>query len=312
MRCPSCGFSESRVIDSRPSQNGAQIRRRRSCPECSHRFTTYETFEEAPLLVVKKDGRREEFSREKLLEGFVRACQKRPVPVSTLENVVAEMAAGLREGRTREVPVQRIGELAVERLLEIDTIAYVRFVSVYKNFEEPEDFLREVGHLFTEEGRQLMGRRKISVRVARVGESTLPLPSYAHDGDAGVDLCNAGKSITLGPGERALVATGLAVAIPEGFELQIRPRSGLAAKHGLTVVNAPGTVDAGYRGEIGVILLNTDRVDAVTLEPGERVAQAVLTRCETISWDEVEKLDDTRRGAGGFGSTGREADKDDA
>ena len=300
MRCPGCGFKDSRVIDSRPSGDGAQIRRRRVCPECNRRFTTYETFEEAPIVVIKKDGRREEFNRQKVLDGFVKACEKRPIPLSNLENLVDEMIAQVRERKVAEVTVQEIGEMAVNHLLDLDTIAYVRFVSVYRNFDKPEDFLREVEHLF-------LGNTKkspIPIQVKRVRDTDVPLPTYAHEGDAGVDLYNAADPITIKPGERALVPTGLAVAIPAGFELQIRPRSGLAVKHGLTVVNAPGTIDSGYRGEIGVIVLNTDKKKSVTLETGERIAQAVLSRCEVIAWEQVEELTDTVRGEGGFGSTG--------
>lgn len=308
MRCPACGARDTRVIDSRPSVEGDQIRRRRVCPECSRRFTTYETVDTVPLVVVKKDGRRQEFNPQKLLDGLVKACEKRPVPLDDLRALVDDIAAELRGDRSSEVPVGRIGELALGRLQDLDTIAYVRFASVYRNFEEPEDFLREVEHVFRGEGRS--GSRSgngVTVRVTRVREGDLPLPAYAHDGDAGVDLVNAGESLTLRPGERALVPTGLAVAVPPGYELQIRPRSGLALRHGLTVVNAPGTVDAGYRGEVGVILLNTDPGSTVTIERGERVAQAVLARCERIAWEEVASLDDTGRGEGGFGSTGRGA-----
>ncbi len=302
MRCPACGHKDSRVIDSRPSGDGAQIRRRRVCPICNRRFTTYETFEEAPIVVIKKDGRREEFNKQKVLDGLVKACEKRPIPLSELDNLVDEMIAEVRERKMPEVTVKEIGEMAVTRLLALDTIAYVRFVSVYRSFEEPEDFLREVEHLFQGDKR----KSPITVQVKRVRDTDVPLPSYAHDGDAGVDLYNADEAITIKPGERALVPTGLAVAIPPGFELQIRPRSGLAVKHGLTVVNAPGTIDAGYRGEIGVIVLNTDKEKSITLETGERIAQAVLSRCETISWEQVEELTDSGRGDGGFGSTGRE------
>jgi dUTP pyrophosphatase len=133
----------------------------------------------------------------------------------------------------------------------------------------------------------------------------LPLPRYATALSAGCDLHAAlTEPLTLAPGERALVPTGLCVALPAGFELQIRPRSGLAVRHGLTVLNAPGTVDADYRGEIGVPLVNLGQ-EPVTLARGERIAQAVLAPVVQIAWEPTQALDATERGAGGFGSTGR-------
>ena len=131
----------------------------------------------------------------------------------------------------------------------------------------------------------------------------LPLPRYAHPGDAGLDLY-ARESVTLKPGERALVPTGVALAIPPGHVGLVHPRSGLAVRHGVTLVNAPGTIDAGYRGEVQVALANTDLHDPVTLERGARIAQLVVQRVETVEVVEVDALPDTARGAGGFGSTG--------
>ncbi|PQZ95824.1 dUTP diphosphatase [Arthrobacter sp. MYb227] len=131
----------------------------------------------------------------------------------------------------------------------------------------------------------------------------LPLPSYAHQGDAGADLC-AREDITLEPGERALVPTGVAIALPLGYVGLIHPRSGLATKHGLTVVNAPGTVDAGYRGELKVTLLNTDARTPIVLKRGDRIAQLVIQKVERATFIQVEELDETVRGTGGFGSTG--------
>ena len=132
----------------------------------------------------------------------------------------------------------------------------------------------------------------------------LNLPTYATDQSAGMDLTAALKeAIELGPGERALVPTGLSIALPAGFEAQIRPRSGLAIKHGVTVLNSPGTIDADYRGEIKVILINHGK-EAFTIERGMRIAQMVIERFEHITWKVVESLDDTERGDGGFGSTG--------
>ncbi|MFI6496583.1 dUTP diphosphatase [Nonomuraea typhae] len=132
----------------------------------------------------------------------------------------------------------------------------------------------------------------------------LPLPSYAHPGDAGADLY-AVEDVELLPGERAVVGTGVAIALPDGYAAFVHPRSGLAAKHGVTLVNAPGTVDAGYRGEIKVTLINTDTKDAFRLRRGDRIAQLVIQRVERAGFAEVESLPGSARGNGGFGSTGR-------
>ncbi|GAA1088038.1 dUTP diphosphatase [Nocardiopsis metallicus] len=131
----------------------------------------------------------------------------------------------------------------------------------------------------------------------------LPVPEYAHPGDAGADLY-AAVDVHLEPGERATVPTGLAIALPEGYAAFVHPRSGLAARHGVTVVNAPGTVDAGYRGEIRVTLLNTDTNTPVKLARGDRIAQMVIQRVERAEFVEADELPDSVRGAGGFGSTG--------
>lgn len=129
------------------------------------------------------------------------------------------------------------------------------------------------------------------------------LPSYAHPGDAGADL-RATEAVRLAPGQRALVGTGVAIALPEGYAAFVMPRSGLAAKHGITIVNAPGTVDAGYRGEIKVALLNTDTENAFEVAPGDRIAQLVIMPVTRATFIPVDELEDTARGAGGFGSTG--------
>lgn len=135
----------------------------------------------------------------------------------------------------------------------------------------------------------------------------LQLPAYETSGSAGMDVraaLPAAEPMVLKPGERAMVPTGLSVAIPEGFEIQVRPRSGLAAKHGLTCLNTPGTIDSDYRGEIKVILINLSQ-EAFTIQRGERIAQLVLAPVTRLAWQQVETLDETVRGAGGFGSTGR-------
>lgn len=143
----------------------------------------------------------------------------------------------------------------------------------------------------------------VEVLIHRL-DPELPLPSYAHPGDAGVDLY-ATEDVELLPGERIMVGTGVAIALPDGYAAFVHPRSGLAVKHGVTLVNAPGTVDAGYRGEIKVTLLNTDTKDAVRLRRGDRVAQLVIQKVERAAFYEVDRLPGSARGAGGFGSTGR-------
>ena len=131
----------------------------------------------------------------------------------------------------------------------------------------------------------------------------LPLPSYAHPGDAGADLVT-GVDVDLAPGERVLVPTGIAIALPPGYVALVHPRSGLAARHGLSIVNTPGTVDAGYRGEIKVLLINHDPVEAITLRRGDRIAQLVIQRVERARFEPVDALPESVRGSGGYGSTG--------
>ena len=143
------------------------------------------------------------------------------------------------------------------------------------------------------------------MEVQIVNRSPYPCPAYATSLSAGMDLkANLSEPVTLGPLERTMVPTGLYIALPDGFEAQIRPRSGLAARHGITVTNAPGTVDADYRGEVCVLLVNLSN-EPFVINPGERIAQMVIARHEKAEWVEVESLDETERGAGGFGSTGR-------
>jgi dUTP diphosphatase len=142
----------------------------------------------------------------------------------------------------------------------------------------------------------------VILRFRRLSEAARP-PARAHDGDAGYDL-HAAEPARLGPGERATVGTGIAVAIPPGHAGLVLPRSGLAARHGISVVNAPGLIDAGYRGEVRVLLLNTDREGAFEVAPGDRIAQLVVVRIEGPELEEATELDETLRGGGGFGSTG--------
>jgi dUTP diphosphatase len=140
------------------------------------------------------------------------------------------------------------------------------------------------------------------VPVVRL-DPDLPLPAYAHPGDAGADLVTA-VDVTLQPGERALVPTGIAMAVPEGYVALVHPRSGLAARHGLSIVNTPGTIDAGYRGEVKVLLINLDASEPIELRRGDRVAQLVIQRVEQAAFSEVEVLPESVRGGGGYGSTG--------
>ncbi len=142
----------------------------------------------------------------------------------------------------------------------------------------------------------------LNVQLHRL-DPGLPVPSYAHPGDAGVDLL-ARTDAYLAPGHRAVIPTGIALGLPDGYAAFIQPRSGLAAKHGITVLNTPGLIDAGYRGELAVILLNTDRDDGFAVKRGDRIAQLVVQRVEQVTFTEVEALADTARGTGGFGSTG--------
>lgn len=143
------------------------------------------------------------------------------------------------------------------------------------------------------------------MKVKIINRSSYPAPEYATEMSAGMDLkADIQEPVILGPLGRTLVPTGLSIALPEGFEAQVRPRSGLAAKHGITVLNAPGTIDADYRGEIKVILVNLSDTP-FTINPGERIAQMVVARHERVEWEETERLDTTERGEGGFGSTGK-------
>src|SRR3954463_9299213 len=142
----------------------------------------------------------------------------------------------------------------------------------------------------------------VQISIKRL-DPELPLPSYAHVGDAGADL-HAAVEVTLQPGERALVPTGIAMALPEGYVGLVHPRSGLAARHGISIVNAPGTIDAGYRGEVSVCLVNTDRSEPFTVHRGDRIAQLMVQRVETAAFVESAELESSARGEGGYGSTG--------
>lgn len=147
MKCPFCGYAESKVMDSRPTDEGARIRRRRECLQCGKRFTTYEIIESLPIVIVKRDKSREVFDRQKLFNGMLRACQKRPVPMQVLERAVDEIEAQLQNSLEREVPASKIGELAMEKLRAIDEVAYVRFASVYRQFKDVQSFKDEISKL---------------------------------------------------------------------------------------------------------------------------------------------------------------------
>ena len=147
MKCPFCGFPESKVVDSRPSEEGTKIRRRRECLSCSKRFTTYETMETLPFMVIKKDKSREVFDKTKLINGLLRACEKRPVSIETLEQVVNDIESSLLNSLEREVSTVKIGELVLEHLRKIDEVAYVRFASVYRQFADVESFMEELKRL---------------------------------------------------------------------------------------------------------------------------------------------------------------------
>lgn len=150
MKCPYCGFQESKVVDSRHSEDGGSIRRRRECLSCQKRFTTYETVESLPVFVVKKDNSREPFDRNKVLNGMLRACEKRPVSTAALENAVKEIEQVVQNSLEREVSTDFIGELVMERLKALDEVAYVRFASVYRQFKDINSFMHELTKILEE------------------------------------------------------------------------------------------------------------------------------------------------------------------
>ncbi|MBO4898136.1 MAG: transcriptional repressor NrdR [Clostridia bacterium] len=150
MKCPFCGFTESHVIDSRPIDDGDSIRRRRECEKCGKRFTTYEKIESVPIMVIKKSKDREAFSRDKLLSGLLKACEKRPVPTDKLENLVDEIENTIANTLEREITSEQIGELVMSKLKNLDEVAYVRFASVYRQFKDINTFMDELNRLLTD------------------------------------------------------------------------------------------------------------------------------------------------------------------
>jgi len=154
LRCPACGYAESKVVDSRPAEECASIRRRRECLECQKRFTTYEVIETIPLVVIKKDQRRESFDRNKLLRGIIKACEKRSVSEEQMKNIARDIETHLQNQLQTEVPSFRIGELVMERLKDVDEVAYVRFASVYREFKDINTFMNELKSLMIGRGKK--------------------------------------------------------------------------------------------------------------------------------------------------------------
>ena len=150
MKCTFCGYLDSKVVDSRPAEDGASIRRCRECLSCRKRFTTFEVMETLPVVVIKKDGSRQSFDRSKLLNGMIRACEKRPVSFETLEKIVDEIEQILQNEMNREVPSEKIGEMVMDRLKDVDEVAYVRFASVYRQFKDISTFMSELNKLLQE------------------------------------------------------------------------------------------------------------------------------------------------------------------
>jgi transcriptional repressor NrdR len=150
VRCPYCGYTESKVVDSRPTDEEAAIRRRRECEKCSKRFTTYEKIEQMPLIIVKKDGSRQVYQRSKMLNGILRACEKRPISISQIEEIVDEIEKELYNSMDKEIDSKKIGELVMKRLKKIDDVAYVRFASVYRQFKDINTFLEELNKIIEE------------------------------------------------------------------------------------------------------------------------------------------------------------------
>ena len=150
MKCPYCGYKESKVIDSRPAEEGSSIRRRRECLSCAKRFTTYETVESLPMVVIKKDGSRQSFDKSKLINGMVRACDKRKVPLPVLEKIADEIEQELQNSMEREIRTEDVGEKVMDRLRKVDQVAYVRFASVYRQFKDLDTFMAELNKLLAE------------------------------------------------------------------------------------------------------------------------------------------------------------------
>ncbi len=159
MKCPHCGFNEDKVVDSREIRDGVSIRRRRECKRCGKRFTTYERIEKFPLMVIKKDGRREEFDREKLFSGLRKACEKRPISIDRIEQIVERIEFYLNNQSIKEVPTSKIGEMVMEELKKLDKVAYIRFASVYREFQDVGEFFDELKKISYQNGEKNVGEK---------------------------------------------------------------------------------------------------------------------------------------------------------
>jgi transcriptional repressor NrdR len=183
MKCPFCGFIEDRVVDSREARDGNSIRRRRECLHCTRRFTSYERIDEIPYMVVKKDGRREPFDRNKIMAGLMRACEKRPVPPAKLESIVNLVEKYVQESPERERPTDKIGEIIMKRLKELDKVAYVRFASVYLEFEDVSEFMSELKTLVraresaAANAKQISNKPKLTTRSVNKKKTKIDEPS---------------------------------------------------------------------------------------------------------------------------------------
>ncbi|MCY7374796.1 MAG: transcriptional regulator NrdR [Pyrinomonadaceae bacterium] len=164
MKCPFCGFLEDKVVDSREAKDGDSIRRRRECLQCSRRFTSYERIDEIPYMVVKKDGRREIFERNKIMAGLLRACEKRPISASQLESIVDDVEKNAQESTDREMPTSELGKIIMRRLKELDKVAYVRFASVYLEFEDVSEFMTELKYLVRSRDKTVKSKKVKSKR----------------------------------------------------------------------------------------------------------------------------------------------------
>ena len=152
MKCPYCGYKESKVVDSRPADESSSIRRRRECLACEKRFTTYETVESLPMVVIKKDGSRQSFDRSKVLRGIQRSCEKRPVSAADMERMASEIEQELQSALEREITTEQVGEMVMKRLKDVDEVAYVRFASVYRQFKDIDTFMQELTKLLNDRG----------------------------------------------------------------------------------------------------------------------------------------------------------------
>ena len=283
MRCPSCGNPESKVVDSRPSEDGTAIRRRRECLECGRRFTTYERLGDNPLIVIKADGSSEAYDRQKLMRGLLNAAAKRPIGPEQIASLIDSIEAELRNASRNEIGSKDLGDMVL-----------VRLAKRVQGLPQRRGVRCRIGGIALIE--------RVSIPLQQI-DPDLPVPAYAYVGDAGVDLRATCDDI-LKPFERKLVPCGIAVAIPSGYAGFVLPRSGLAIKHGVSLVNAPGLIDSNYRGEIQAILVNLDPQSEFAIKRGDRIAQLVVMRVPDAAFDVCAELPDTERGAGGFGSSG--------